>query len=143
MASYTPLKPIRMSDLKNQAPIQESAHSAQKYRYLPPSKRSEPAPVTTLDFSDASFPGLKPVVTDNQDISCDTAAQPRDAMGGFKQKILDLLAKEQLDEIERKKAVEEDPKKMTHSQRIAAGWATLPLTGNLKEAGLRFNHSLN
>ena len=127
-----PLKPIRMSEL-TQAKDAKVQASGQKYRYLPPAKRPVEEPIAKLDFSDTSFPELKK----------DVVNLPKGTTLGFKQKILDLIFKEEQQRILQNMVVEEDPKLMTMEQREAAGWTTLPLTGNLKEAGLRFNASLN
>lgn len=119
--SNVKLAPIRMSEIKaTDTPVVTA-------RYAPPSKRVALEPiVTSLDFNSAAFPSLY-----------DTPVVRSPTVGGFKQKILDLIAKEALDEAERNRVIE-DPKLMTKQQLLNTGWASLPL-GNIKEAGLRFN----
>jgi hypothetical protein len=132
MMRPTILAPIRMCDVATSS-VPPANKNTSKNSYMPPSKRTtkpdEPL-ITSLDFSSSLFPSIgsatvKPVM-----------------MGGFKQKILDLLAKEELDEIERNRLVEVDHRKMNHTELINAGWAILPLTGNIKNAGQRLNATL-
>jgi hypothetical protein len=122
-----------MSELTQTNKTTQAKEAGQKYRYLPPAKRPVEEPITNLDFSDTSFPELKK----------DVVNLPKASTLGFKQKILELIYKEEQARLLQNMVLEEDPKLMTSEQREAAGWATLPLTGNLKEAGLRFNASLN
>lgn len=143
MPNFVKLAPIRMSQIKADADTGSPAKSLitptptpmpnTPARYAPPNRRPTPvAPVvTTLDFSSEAFPSLN-----------DSPMAKGPAVTGFKQKILDLIAKEALDEAERNRVIEEDPKKMSKQQLLDAGWAILPL-GNIKESGLRFNQTMS
>jgi len=148
MPNFIKLAPIRMSDIKISAEVDSPAKSLASpvptpipatpmysSRYAPPNKRapSSTPVVTTLDFNSAAFPSLNS--------ESPLASQKPTGVGGFKQKILDLIAKEALDEAERNRVIEEDPKKMTKEELLNAGWAILPL-GNIKESGLRFNQRM-
>lgn len=129
--SFIKLAPMRMSDLK--ITPDATTKNPVSSRYTPPSKRAATLPpiVTSLDFAGGDFPSL--------DSSPRMVKSP--SVGGFKQKILDLIAKDELDEAERNGVSEIDPKKMTQQQRLESGWAILPV-GNIKESGLRFNEKL-
>jgi hypothetical protein len=142
MPNIVKLAPIRMSEIKANADTGSPAKSIitptptpmpnTPARYAPPNRR--PAPVTpvvvSLDFNSEAFPSLH-----------ESPIAKGSTVTGFKQKILDLIAKEALDEAERNRVIEEDPKKMTKEELLNAGWAILPL-GNLKESGLRFNQNM-
>ena len=109
------LTPMRMTDLKVADSSVKPLTSSRVY--MPPNKRSSlpPLEVKNIDFSTDSFPSLG---------NTPTAASSK--LGGFKQKVLDLIAKDLMDEAERNKEPEINPTKMTPEQRIEAGWAVLP-----------------
>jgi len=90
-----------------------SADTPQVKKYLPPIMRkgvAEPS-VTSLDFSSPAFPTLG------------NPSARSHVTGGFKQKILDLLEKEALDEIERLRFSEIDIRKMSKEDKIKdGGW---------------------
>lgn len=142
MPNFMKLAPIRMSEIKASAEADSPAKSLMTptptpmpntpARYAPPNRRPPPVTpiVTTLDFSSEAFPSLH-----------ESPMAKGPAVTGFKQKILDLIAKEALDEAERNRVIEEDPKKMSKEELLDAGWAILPL-GNIKECGLRFNQTM-
>lgn len=143
MPNFVKLAPIRMSEIKASAEADSPAKSVMTpvptpmpntpARYAPPNKRAAPVTpvIVTLDFNSEAFPSLH----ESPIVKTQTAT-------GFKQKILDLIAKEALDEAERNRVIEEDPKKMTKKELLDAGWAILPL-GNIKESGLRFNQRMS
>ena len=109
------LTPICMGDLKV-ADSSVKPPTTSKL-YTPPNKRTPlpPLEMKPLDFSTESFPSLG-----------NTASPSSSKLGGFKQKVLDLIAKDLMDEAERNKEPEMNPLKMTAEQRIEAGWAVLP-----------------
>ena len=110
------LPPIRMSDLKSADPPVKTPVSK---LYTPPNKRT-PLPsldVKDIDLSDKAFPSLSQVPAQLSPVK----------VGGFKQKILDLIAKDLLDEAERNKEPQADPLKMTNQELVDAGWAILPV----------------
>ena len=109
------LEPIRMTDFKAANTSVNPLVSSRLY--TPPNKRTAlpPLEVKNIDFSTDSFPSLG---------NTPTAASSK--LGGFKQKVLDLIAKDLMDEAERNKEPEINPTKMTPEQRIEAGWAVLP-----------------
>lgn len=111
------LAPIRMSDLSG---VQLTDKAPLKTAYVPPNRRQgkvEKEIITSLDFNSAAFPSMANSVPQEKPLT----------FGGFKQKVLDLLEKEKLDEIERNRAAESDYAKMTNEELINDGWAILPL----------------
>lgn len=111
------LAPIRMGDLSG---VQLTDKTPLKTAYVPPNRRQgkvEKEIITSLDFNSAAFPCMANSVPQEKSLT----------FGGFKQKVLDLLEKEKLDEIERNRLVETDYTKMTNEQLINDGWAILPL----------------
>ena len=111
------LAPIRMGDLSG---VQLTPKAAVKTAYVPPNRRDakvEKEIITSLDFNSAAFPSMAN--------SIPQAKSP--TVGGFKQKVLDLLEKEKLDEIERNRLPEADHTRMTNEELIKDGWAILPL----------------
>jgi len=82
--------------------------------YLPPSLRATQKKELPVNLEGLNFPSLS------------TAAPVQVKFhAGFKQTILNLIEKEQLDEIERNREPELDPKKMTLAQLEKAGWTVL------------------
>jgi len=117
-----------MSEIKQSTTVQPPPS---KLRYLPPSKRTEPI-VSSIDMTSTSFPEL----------NTQTAVLPKQNMGGFKQKILDLIAREEMDELEKNRLVENDPTKMTTKELLDAGWDVIPLSGDMKERYIHFNERM-
>ena len=116
-ASGISLAPIRLSELK---PIP----SATK-KYSIPNKRSAPD-ITSLDLVGNDFPtlGVPMELHENK--------EPMQ----FKRTILDLIAKDQMDEIERNRQREIDPSKMSRSELESTGWVILRIYPDI---GRRFN----
>lgn len=113
----TILAPMRMGDLANARPPAITPPTADtNTRYLPPnmrkgSKAQETSIVKTLDFNSPAFPSLGLNVAKAHNT------------GDFKQKVLDLLEKEALDEAERGRIGEVDIRKMTREEKIKdGGW---------------------
>ena len=96
-------------------------------KYVAPFMRKNKAEDVILVDSD--FPefstSVSPKVTTNTD---------------FKQTILNLIAKDQLDASERNRVPQQDPQMMTVKELTNAGWAVLKL--NTPDLHLRFNESV-
>lgn len=69
-----------------------------------------------------------------------TPTQSPKATTDFKQTILNLIAKDQLDASERNRVPQQDPQKMTVKELNDAGWAVLKL--NVPDIHIRFNESI-
>jgi len=111
------LAPIRMGDLSG---VQLTPKAPVKTAYVPPNRRDakvEKEMITSLDFNSPAFPSMANSVPQEKSAT----------FGGFKQKVLDLLEKEKLDEIERNRLPEADYTRMTNEELINDGWAILPL----------------
>jgi hypothetical protein len=109
-------------------------------KYVPPNKRQSATSTsitkdTKLDFSEDFFPSLQtPTPTSTPIYS------PRPPLE-FKQTIMNLIAKDELDEAERNREPEYDPLKMTDKELELYGYAVLELS-NLPATIVRFNTSL-
>jgi hypothetical protein len=94
--------------------------------YVLPSKRVSPKNGEPVTLTESDFPSF--------------GDSPREikVTHDFKQTILNLIEKDQLDELERNKGPIEDRSKMSRQELEAAGWAVLPIR-KLRENCLRFN----
>lgn len=128
LASGVPLKPINLSLVK----IPGSNNS--KPKYVAPNKRNiDTTKIESVEMSEQNFPSLGvPTLESIVDNS---------KKNGFKQTILNLIAKDTMDEIEREiqrnKKPEVDLMKMSPSELNANGFTILKL--NAKESIERIN----
>ena len=119
LASGIVIAPARLSELSIKAPNVVN-------RYLAPNKREAPV-ITSLDFAGTSFPSLgSPVET-----------SPKKSLE-FKQTILNLIAKDEMNEAERNRDPQLDPLKMSDKELHANGFVILRLRNANK-----FNESIN
>jgi hypothetical protein len=111
------LAPIKMAKTAPVAVTTETTVVEVKSGYRPPQAR--PKKEEPLDFGETSFPTLGgPSVI---------KAKPESKGPNFKDKILNLIAKDQMDEEERLRLPENDPFKMLPSQLAAEGYAMLQI----------------
>ena len=94
-----------------------------KSGYRPPQAR--PKKDEPLDFGERSFPTLGSSVNKTKVVE---AKGPN-----FKDKIMNLIAKDQMDEEERLRAPENDPFKMSAAQLTAGGYAMLQIPNTTEE----------
>lgn len=126
-ASGPTLSPINLSLLRK--PV---VHPEVSSRYIIPTKRTgNPLNVAQLEVNDANFPSFG--VPDIE--------APVERKTGFKQTILNLIAKDTMDEVEREvernKKPQVDIMKMSNTELLMNGWTILPLTA--KDSAGRFN----
>ena len=115
------LAPIKMAKTVSTVLAAEGAgvvESTVKSGYRPPQAR--PKKEEPLDFGEASFPTLG-------GSSASKAKAVDGKTSNFKDKILNLIAKDQMDEEERLRAPENDPFKMSVSQLEVEGYTILPI----------------
>ena len=120
------LAPIKMAKTVPTVLAAEGAgvvESTVKSGYRPPQAR--PKKDEPLDFGERSFPTLGSSVNKTKIIE---AKGPN-----FKDKIMNLIAKDQMDEEERLRAPENDPFKMSASQLAAGGYAMLQIPNTAEE----------
>lgn len=101
-------------------------------KYVAPFMRKLSTKVEDVNLAESDFPSFG---------SSSSPPTPKPPVGGdFKQTILNLIAKDQLDADERNRPAERDLQKMSVQQLEKDGWAVL----NLYTPGLcqRFNSSL-
>ena len=112
------LVPIKMT--KTVPSASKVVISDVKVGYRPPQarpKKNEP-----LDFGEQSFPSLGL-----------SQAKPVVAASDFKGKILNLIARDEMEEFERLRAPEADPFKMSATELEAAGYACLKMPQGAEE----------
>ena len=93
--------------------------------YIPPSLRKATADAKEdppINFGTTNFPSLGKTPSSEQ------LTPKASSATNFKQTILNLIEKNQLDEAERNALPELDPRKMSKKQLEAAGWASLSLS---------------
>lgn len=93
--------------------------------YIPPSLRKVTADSKVdppINLGTTNFPSL------GKSPSSDPPTPKATPTTNFKQTILNLIEKNQLDEAERNALPELDPRKMSKKQLEAAGWASLSLS---------------
>jgi hypothetical protein len=119
-ASGINLKPVRMSDIKASQP-------KTVIKYIPPNKRtlSNSKNITSIEEND--FPSLGLVNKTN-----DSSANSME----FKKQVLNLIAKDQVDELERNRQPELNWYRMTDVQLENNGWAILQIQPDIIQ---RFN----
>lgn len=114
------LAPIKMAKTLPTAAtaVTTAAEPTVKTGYRPPQAR--PKKEEPLDFGETSFPTLG-------GSSASKAKATEVKTSNFKDKILNLIARDQMDEEERLRAPENDPFKMSASQLEAEGYTILPI----------------
>jgi len=134
LAQGIKLAPMRMGDIKAKpvevAPINATATTSSTKSYVPPYKlkgSTTQAPIlgpATLDMTDASFPTLG--------VSKTSAHVPTNQK--FKQTILNLIEKDQMEESERQRLLNGDvePLTMTNKHLQEEGWVVKPLKNSLE-----------
>ena len=128
MSAPMKLAPIKMADFKA---VAEVAPAVKRSGYAPPHLRKvEPKENLDVKFTDSDFPGLVPC----------NGPTPVAPSINFKQSVMNFLEKEKLDQEERNRLPELDPKKMTRAQLEAGGWAILSLSSeSVKAAAQRLD----
>jgi len=126
------LTPVRFSEMAK--PAQGAPGAPEKPRgYIAPNKRSsDTSAVTTLDFTSSQFPSMRTL-----------ELAPTEKKTGYMTTILNLIAKDQMDEIERNREPEVDPLKMSPIELASTGWAVLPIVKNTKQIVMHYNDSEN
>jgi len=118
------LAPIKMAKTVPAVTTTETTVVEVKSGYRPPQAR--PKKDEPLDFGERSFPTLGgPTANKTKAVE---AKGPN-----FKDKIMNLIAKDQMDEEERLRAPENDPFKMSSSQLVAGGYAMLQIPSTVEE----------
>lgn len=125
------LEPICMGSLIGKAPPAPSASQ----KYVRPGIRLENAPVA-LDFDATNFPslGATPKMVANWQKSSvklpslPNAVEEQVSVLSIKDVVKEQIRQAEIEEERKKRAKEEDPEKMTDEERIADGWAILPLS---------------
>ena len=118
------LAPIKMAKTVSPAVTAETTVVEVKSGYRPPQAR--PKKDEPLDFGERSFPTLGGPTANKTKVV--------EAKGpNFKDKIMNLIAKDQMDEEERLRAPENDPFKMSPSQLAAGGYAMLQVPSTVEE----------
>ena len=128
------LAPMKMSDFKASAvSAADAAAQTKPSGYAPPHLRKDlklTKKEEDIKFTDSDFPGLVPC----------NGPSPVAPSINFKQSVMNFLEKEKLDQEERNRLPELDPKKMTRAQLEAGGWAILSLSPeSVKAAAERLN----
>jgi len=109
---------MRMSDFK--AVAAEAGAQAKPSGYAPPHLRKDmklTKKEEDIKFTDSDFPGLVPC----------NGPTPVAPSINFKQSVMNFLEKEKLDQEERNRLPELDPRKMTRAQLEVGGWAILSM----------------
>lgn len=118
------LAPIKMAKTVPAVTTTETTVVEVKSGYRPPQAR--PKKDEPLDFGERSFPTLGGPTANKTKVV--------EAKGpNFKDKIMNLIAKDQMDEEERLRAPENDPFKMSSSQLVAGGYAMLQIPITVEE----------
>jgi len=118
------LAPIKMAKTVPAVATTETTVVEVKSGYRPPQAR--PKKDEPLDFGERSFPTLGGSTANKTKVV--------EAKGpNFKDKIMNLIAKDQMDEEERLRAPENDPFKMSPSQLAAGGYAMLQVPSTVEE----------
>jgi len=115
------LEPIKMT--KTVPSASKLVVSDVKVGYRPPQAR--PKKDEPLDFGEQSFPSLG-------------LSQPKQLApaSDFKGKILNLIARDEMEEFERLRAPEADPFKMSAKELEAAGYTCLKIPKNTNESAI-------
>jgi hypothetical protein len=127
MASSNPWKPaqgVQLEPIKMTKTVPSASKvviSDVKVGYRPPQAR--PKKDEPLDFGEQSFPSLGL-----------SQAKPVVAASDFKGKILNLIARDEMEEFERLRAPEADPFKMSATELEAAGYSCLKIPKNTNES---------
>ena len=114
------LAPIKMSKTIAAVP-KTDAEPAVKVGYRPPQVR--PKKEEPLDFGEQSFPSL----------GSSQAKVVAPSASDFKGKILNLIARDEMEEFERLRVPEADPFKMSAAELEAAGYAILKVPQTAEE----------
>lgn len=127
MASSNPWKPaqgVQLEPIKMTKTVPSASKvviSDVKVGYRPP--QSRPKKDEPLDFGEQSFPSLG-----------SSQAKPIAPVSDFKGKILNLIARDEMEEFERLRAPEVDPFKMSATELEAAGYSCLKIPKNTNES---------
>jgi hypothetical protein len=127
MASSNPWKPaqgVQLEPIKMTKTVPSASKlvvSDVKVGYRPP--QSRPKKDEPLDFGEQSFPSLG-----------SSQAKPIAPVSDFKGKILNLIARDEMEEFERLRAPEADPFKMSATELEAAGYSCLKIPKNTDES---------
>jgi hypothetical protein len=121
---------MKMSEFKASAVSQPDA-APKRSGYAPPHlRKAVPKQDEEIKFTDSDFPGLVPC----------NGPTPVAPSINFKQSVMNFLEKEKLDQEERNRLPELDPKKMNRAQLEAGGWAVLSMDlESVKAAAERLN----
>ena len=127
MSAPMKLAPIKMSEFKASA----VSPAAKRSGYAPPHlRKAVHKQDEEIKFTDSDFPGLVPC----------NGPTPVTPSINFKQSVMNFLEKEKLDQEERNRLPELDPKKMTRAQLEAGGWTILSMSAqSVKAAAERLN----
>ena len=138
------LEPICMGSLIGKAPATSPAPASQKY--VRPGIRVENAPVA-LDFGATNFPslGATPKMVASWQKSCVKIpslpnVEEQTTSLSLKDVVKEQIRQAEIEEERKKKAKEEDPEKMSDEERLADGWASLPLSRqSVNDCKIRLN----